>query len=126
MLSRGREDGASAVEFALVLLPLILILGGIIDFGFAFNAQISLTHAAREGVRSLALGAEEGEGEAVAISAYQAPIASLSGNNDVTACPDDGTTDRASITLRADYPFAFLFFLDPVSLAGQASMRCGG
>jgi Flp pilus assembly protein TadG len=44
------------VEFALLLPVLLLVLFGIIDFGRALNAQITLTQAAREGARLAALG----------------------------------------------------------------------
>lgn len=43
--------GQSLVEFALVLMPLMLILLGIIQFGFIFNAYVTMTNAAREGAR---------------------------------------------------------------------------
>ncbi len=52
----ARDRGAAAVEFALLLPLLLLILFGIIDFGRALNAQITLTQAAREGARLAALG----------------------------------------------------------------------
>lgn len=50
-----RERGAVAVEFALLLPLLLLIIFGLIDFGRALNAQITLTQAAREGARLDAL-----------------------------------------------------------------------
>lgn len=40
------------VEFAAVLLPIMLIVVGIIQFGLLFTAEVSLTNAAREGGRS--------------------------------------------------------------------------
>ncbi len=46
-----KEKGASAVEFALVLPILILLVVVIIQCGIIFNYYISITHAAREGVR---------------------------------------------------------------------------
>ena len=49
------EQGAAAVEMALVLPLLLLLLFGIIDFGRVLNAQITLTEAAREGARAAAL-----------------------------------------------------------------------
>lgn len=51
-----RDRGAAAVEFALLLPLLLFIVFGLIDFGRALNAQITLTQAAREGARVDALG----------------------------------------------------------------------
>jgi Flp pilus assembly protein TadG len=45
------ETGASAVEFALLLPLLMMILFGIIEFGFALYRQAVLTNASREGAR---------------------------------------------------------------------------
>ena len=44
--------GQALVEFAFVLLPVMLILVGIIQFGLLFGANVSLTNAAREGARA--------------------------------------------------------------------------
>lgn len=43
--------GASAVEFALVLPLLVLLVFGIIEFGRIYNTYLAVTHAAREGAR---------------------------------------------------------------------------
>lgn len=54
------EKAQSLVEFALILPLLLVILLGIIEFGWFFNAKITLTSAAREGVRVYAImGSEE-------------------------------------------------------------------
>lgn len=45
------ESGQAVVEFALVAPILLLILCGIIDFGWAFSAQIATENCAREGAR---------------------------------------------------------------------------
>jgi Flp pilus assembly protein TadG len=55
--SDPRDRGSVAVEFALLLPVLLLLIFGVIDFGRAINAQITLTQAAREGVRLAAFGA---------------------------------------------------------------------
>jgi Flp pilus assembly protein TadG len=49
---RSTGRGQSLVEFALVLIPLFVILLGIIQFGFVFNAYVTITNAAREGARN--------------------------------------------------------------------------
>lgn len=49
------DRGAVAVELGLLMPLLLVLLLGIIDFGFAFNAKIAVTQAAREGVRVMAV-----------------------------------------------------------------------
>ena len=46
------QRGASAVEFAVVLFPLVLLVFGIIDFGFLLYDKAMLTNASREGARA--------------------------------------------------------------------------
>ena len=46
-----RSAGQSLVEFSLVLGPLLLVLLGIIQFGFIFNSYVTMTNSAREGAR---------------------------------------------------------------------------
>ena len=55
------ENGASAVEFALILTPLVILIFAIFQFGILFNNWIALTYAAREGVRLAAVGAYDEE-----------------------------------------------------------------
>jgi Flp pilus assembly pilin Flp len=54
--SGGREGGAAAVEFALLLPLLVLLLFGFIQFGLAFNTRIQATNAAREAARQAVVG----------------------------------------------------------------------
>lgn len=56
---RGRESGQALVEFALVLPVLMLMVAGIVDFGFAFNAWNTAQNAAREGARIAAVSTSE-------------------------------------------------------------------
>ena len=49
------EKGASAVEFALILPILVMLVFGIFQFGIAYNNYITITHAAREGARLAAV-----------------------------------------------------------------------
>jgi len=43
------------VEFAAVLLPLLVIVVGIVQFGLLFGANVSLTNAAREAARAASI-----------------------------------------------------------------------
>jgi Flp pilus assembly protein TadG len=58
-LTSGRrvksERGAELIEFALVLPILLLVVLGIVDFGFLFQRMEVVTNAAREGARMAVL-----------------------------------------------------------------------
>ena len=54
----GREQAASAVEFALVLPLLVVLVFGIIEFGLAFGRIQGMQAAAREAARLASLGRE--------------------------------------------------------------------
>lgn len=63
---RDRERGQALVEFAAVLLPLILVLAGIIQFGFLFAAYVGVSNSAREAARAGTIyqyDANEGQGQ---------------------------------------------------------------
>ncbi len=55
-MSRGRSSkrkrGQAMVEFALVLPIFMLVLSGILDFGFALYTRMTVINAAREGARA--------------------------------------------------------------------------
>lgn len=46
------ERGQALVEFAFVLLPVLLLIVGIVQFGLLFGANVTLTNATREGARA--------------------------------------------------------------------------
>lgn len=124
MRGAHRDTGAAAVEFALVLPILALVICGIIDFGRAYNAQLTLTHAAREGARVWALGGTYDQAkQRVADSAV-----GLTGINvTTTTC-----TFGQKTTLKATVPFSYLTPLvaslapSSTTLTSEGVMRCGG
>lgn len=61
MPRRHRDRGAAAVEAALVIPILLMIIFGIIDFGRMLNAQLGITEAAREGARVSSFGGDVGD-----------------------------------------------------------------
>jgi Flp pilus assembly protein TadG len=50
-----RERGQSLVEFAIILPVLLLLVVGTVDLGMGFRTYITLTNAAREGVRWISI-----------------------------------------------------------------------
>jgi len=135
--SNGRavgDRGAAAVEFALVLPLLLLVLFGIIDFGRALNAQITLTQAAREGARLAALGYSDSD---VATRA-QAAATGLSGVSvavTTTCAAGAGPTADAVVDVSDQFTFvtpigaiAGIFVSSglgaPITLTAQGVMPC--
>ena len=123
------ERGAAAVEFALVAPLLLLLVLGIAEFGRAYNISTTLSAAAREGARTMALQNSTSAARAAAQAA--APGVSLSSSQiSVTpaACPAAGTGSTTLVTVRITYPMAFVsgLFGSSVTLHGTGVMRCNG
>lgn len=117
------DRGAAMVEFAIVLPLLLLLVFGIIEFGRGYNAQLTLTHAAREGVREYALTQDPDAGMATARDAATT-LDPAQMTVTVTGC-----TVGSPTTLRITYPFQLFipfFPSTPIQLASEGSMRCGG
>jgi Flp pilus assembly protein TadG len=97
-----RDRGAAAVEFALLLPLLTLLIFGIVDFGRALNAQITLTQAAREGARLAALGEQN------VVSGTQAAATGLNPVSvTVTSCPV-GAGAGVNAVVQTSYKFTFI------------------
>ena len=58
--AKHNDEGASAVEFAIVAIVLVMLLTGIVQFGYTFFQYLEIVHAAREGARWASLGLDEG------------------------------------------------------------------
>lgn len=61
---KDRQPAQAAVEFALVLLPMLLLLGGGIDLARVFYYDVVISSAANEGVRAAAAGAPDSDSTA--------------------------------------------------------------
>lgn len=90
---RNTDDGAAAVEFALLLPIFLLILFGVIFFGFAFNTKINLTQTARETSRygatlSLKASAPGNSGTIDTWLTKVTDVAKSAGGDDLTSTSD--------------------------------------
>lgn len=83
------DRGAAAVEFALILPILLLLVFGIIDFSRAYNARITLSQAAAEGARALAISS--------ATSSTNDPTAQRAARTAVAAAVDGGLLTSGEI-----------------------------
>ncbi len=104
------DRGASAVEFALVVPILILILIGIVNFGFVLAQQISLNSAARQAARYAVVdgrtcaqikseGMSAGQTLGMTISAGTVPTPVVTNCGADTLKPCAGTLPNTNITV---------------------------
>ena len=119
------EVGAAAVELALVLPLLVMLVFGIIEFGRAFYTKTQLSGAVREGARARALGADATTTEAaVAAAAPGANNGSLVVDAG-TVCPSSGPGD-ATVTATYDLGYTIPFVATGTwNLTVTGVMRCG-
>jgi len=123
--SVSSDRGAAAVEFALLLPLLVLIVFGLIDFGRAINAQITLTQAAREGARALALGSSTYQSRAQAAAIGLSPVTVTP----VTSCPVGSARAGGDAKVTVTYTFSFVtpigtFFGPTKTLTAEGVMPC--
>jgi Flp pilus assembly protein TadG len=134
-LRRRRHRGAAAVEFALVVPLLVMILFGIMEFGYAFFIQASVAGAAREGVRSYAINWTKASAQSDAIARAESAPGLVPGDFvNATISPSCTTTTAGSrTTLTLTYKYRSLTGLldgilasSNITLTGIGSMACGG
>ena len=116
------ERGVAAVEMAIVLPVLIMLVFGIIQFGIAYNSKLTMTHAAREGVRVLAVEEDTGKAyDAVVVAAGSYADSDLS----IGTYPCSGTSP-AQVTVSRPHNLEIpLVGTWSLTLKGSASMTCG-
>ena len=94
------EKGASAVEFALILPILVILVFGIFEFGIAFNNYITITHAAREGARLAAVDLNNPNLKGIIIErAIPVPIT----ESDITINTPEGTNIGDPVEVEITY-----------------------
>lgn len=137
---RGHDRGAAAVEFAIILPLLFLVIGGVVDLGRALYSQVTLTNAAREGARAAVVGITAGSVETRAMTAI--PEGPLRAAANVTINPPSGCVgssdplDVVDVEVSAEFDWILLgpalnmipgeVVSPPSTLGSSASMRCGG
>lgn len=124
-MSRASERGAVAVEFALLAPVLIMILLGIMEFGRAYNVQVSLTNAAREGVRSMAINNSQATARAAAKNAATRLSPALTDGNITFSAANCAVGAQMTVTI--NYSLSTMTGIaGPFSMTGRGTMLCGG
>src|SRR5687768_14566010 len=124
------ERGATAVEFAFIVPLLIVLVLGIAEFGHAFQVQGTLSAAAREGVRLMALQNDPSAARAAvrnAASSLNPGITDAQIAISPASCPElNGGSTSVRLTISYPMPYLIGFFGSSVDLTGTGVMRCNG
>jgi Flp pilus assembly protein TadG len=130
------EEGAAAVEFALVVSLLFVLLFGIMEFGLAFFELQNLRSATREGARAAAIGGNSAEIEQAIADGSSGSLdvgnftytvsrdctaAGMKGQDVEVQLPYDGLPPNVASTFEINIPFIPAFTLSPVL---RGSFRC--
>jgi Flp pilus assembly protein TadG len=107
------QKGVAAVEFALILLPLVLLIFGAIEFTTALYDKAVITNASREGARAGIVydDPRRSNSDIVdAVSRYCSDnMISLGGDSDIsTQIIRGGDTAGDPLTVRVTYTYNFL------------------
>ncbi len=128
--SIAAQRGAAAVEFAIILPLMLLVIAGIVDFGRASFTQIQLTNAAREGARAAIVSGVPSADVTARASAAAVGVPGFTANL-AASCPGSNATVTAAA------PFDWVMLGPAMNLVGgggalptklesQAVMKCSG
>ena len=134
MKSKNSEKGAVAVEMAVTLPVLLVLVIGIMEFGQLLNLHISMSQAARETARELAINPNDATIDPRAYAVASAPTLAVLPALTVTPSMVPGAgcadTDQITVTVQATVG-SMTGFLDfagmfPRTVSGVGAMRCAG
>ncbi len=121
-LRQDSEGGAAAVEFALVIPALLLIICAICDFGNLFFQMDIANEAARQGAR---LAAVNGEGSAAITTALQSSYGNQLTVSTNPASPISGSNVTVTVTNNVTIMTPLIrdfFSSNPYPVQGQCTM----
>lgn len=121
---RKKEKGQALVEFVLVLPILLLLVLGMVEYGWMLNAKISVTGAAREGARATSVIGKDNTGNAFAVASAAAN--KYMGTGVLAADDITVTVTSDSVTVSISYdkaPLIGLYIKENMSLNSSVTMR---
>jgi len=128
--ANSRERGAAAVEMALLLPLLMVLVFGIIDFTRILGGLTAAQQGAREGARLAALAPNYDWSTVVkprAEAASKNPFASPATTATLATAACDSASKPDTVQVNVSFMFnGILFYGSGHTFTGEAVMRCGG
>jgi Flp pilus assembly protein TadG len=116
------QKGAVAVEFALVLPLLLLLVFGVLEFGLIMSAKGVITHASREGARLGVVYCNPRKTPAEITACVQAYL-NTAGIYDATINVTPGASSGDLLTVKVAYTYQFMVLPRLVeSLTGELNL----
>lgn len=136
--NRHTDRGASAVEFALVVPFLILLIIGMVNFGAVLSQQLSLSNAARQAARFAVVDGptctdvETQARDALGAPGMEpsAPAIVITGGGCPKPCAGSAARADKNVTVELNYtspwvvPFPIPGFGSGINLQGKGKFRC--
>ncbi len=129
-MKRFDERGAAAVEFAILLPVLMLILFGIVDFGMIMYSREVITNASREGARAgiVQSATKLTTGQIQAVVTNYLTGTGINPGTVTTTVTGAGLTAPNTLDVTVTYPYNFfapgiLGLGTTITLTGQTVMR---
>lgn len=124
---KHKQEGQALVEMAIILPILLILITGIIEFGFVFNAYLTLNNASREAARAISVGETSVQAsDRVNVVAAQLDLTQIS----VIVTPADDNRDRGdSVNVKVEYTYHFFTPLlggllgSDLNLSAESTMR---
>lgn len=124
-----RQKGAAAVEFAIFLPLLVLLVFGTIEFGLMFYNKQVLTNASREAARAAITGVAVPEVKQIVLDYCNGKLYSLNGSvnlsaSDIDVPPLDGNDQSVAVSFNYDFMFSqAIGIINSIKVSGQTIMR---
>jgi len=124
---RHSGRGVAALELAILMPLLLMIIFGIIDWGYVFYVDLTLTNGVREGARVGVTRNDVSTAQTDAKTAATNYVSTLGAHNDIVISATMTNTDQLSVQARIDNFQPLVGFLPdsalPSTISTQASMR---
>jgi Flp pilus assembly protein TadG len=117
---RRADSGAEIIEMAIVLPLLLMVLFGIVEFGFVFQRYVFLTNAAAEGARVASLPGYTSADVSSRVEAYATAsnITGVSATSVASPIAGPGGTMWPGSKVTVTYVYTYKFIGPLVALAG--------
>ncbi len=120
----GCERGAELIEMALVTPVLLLLVLGIVDFGFLFQQYVVLTNAAAEGARVGTLpgyGPGDAEARVQAYAVNGGVTGVVNADARIVTLPAAGGTTWRGMQVTVTHPYTLQYIAPIMALVGGTS-----